>query len=232
MHPTSLKVAFCQAPTACVLVQDQESKLSLTAGVLQEKLATTKYGLLQQRFPHLNTLNGVQSVACFVWAAFLLLIFPPARDSKVAPITAYWLPGVTNSVGPACGFQALKNISYPAQVYTLYRLQCAFPAMRTIALLLHSDCTSHSILQVLAKSCKMVPVMIMGTLIGGKFYSALEYGCALVIAAGISLFATESSAKVVRKLAAPNAPLGYFLCLLNLTFDGYTNAAQVKNADT
>lgn len=82
-------------------------------------------------------------------------------------------------------------------------------------------------LQVLAKSCKMVPVMLMGTLIGGKFYSALEYGCALLIAAGISLFATQTSSKVVRKLAAPNAPLGYALCLLNLFFDGYTNAAQV-----
>ena len=74
----------------------------------------------------------------------------------------------------------------------------------------------------------MVPVMVMGTLIGGKYYSALEYGCALIIAAGISLFAQQSSAKVVRKLAAPNAPLGYFLCLVNLILDGYTNAAQVK----
>ena len=32
----------------------------------------------------------------------------------------------------------------------------------------------------------------------------------------------------VSKLAAPNAPLGYFLCFLNLTFDGYTNATQVS----
>lgn len=36
----------------------------------------------------------------------------------------------------------------------------------------------------------------------------------------------QSSAKVERRLAAPNAPLGYFLCLLNLAMDGYTNAAQ------
>ena len=82
--------------------------------------------------------------------------------------------------------------------------------------------------QVLAKSCKMIPVMVMGTLIGGKFYSALEYACALMIAAGISLFARQSSSKVTAKLAAPNAPLGYALCLVNLVFDGYTNAAQVQ----
>ncbi len=73
----------------------------------------------------------------------------------------------------------------------------------------------------------MIPVMLMGTLIGGKFYSTLEYGCAIMIAAGISLFARQSSSKVTSKLVAPNAPLGYGLCTLNLLFDGYTNAIQV-----
>ena len=86
----------------------------------------------------------------------------------------------------------------------------------------------HYFLQVLAKSCKMVPVMIMGTLIGGKFYSSLEYFCAGLIAAGISLFAQQSSKQVVRKLEAPNAPLGYTFCFLNLVLDGYTNAKQVQ----
>ena len=37
----------------------------------------------------------------------------------------------------------------------------------------------------------------------------------------------RSSSKVTRKLASPNAPLGYTLCLVNLVLDGYTNAAQV-----
>ena len=73
----------------------------------------------------------------------------------------------------------------------------------------------------------MIPVMVMGTLIGGKLYTSLEYGCAILIAAGISLFAKQSSSKVTAKLAAPNAPLGYSLCSLNLLFDGYTNAMQV-----
>ena len=81
---------------------------------------------------------------------------------------------------------------------------------------------------MLAKSCKMIPVMVMGTLIGGKLYTSLEYGCAILIAAGISLFAKQSSSKVTAKLAAPNAPLGYSLCCLNLVFDGYTNAMQAS----
>lgn len=47
-------------------------------------------------------------------------------------------------------------------------------------------------------------------------------------AAGVGLFGLKSSSKVTRKLAAPNAPLGYTLCLVNLVLDGYTNAAQVR----
>lgn len=73
----------------------------------------------------------------------------------------------------------------------------------------------------------MIPVMLMGTLIGGKRYSGLEYMCAMLIAAGISLFAHSSSGGG-RKLADPNAVLGYTLCLANLLLDGYTNAAQVS----
>ena len=125
----------------------------LTQGVLQESLATRKYGLLGHRFPELKALNGVQSAACFLWAFLLLAILqPPALDKKFPPFTVYWKPAVTNSIGPACGFEALKNISYPAQT--------------------------------LAKSSKMIPVMIMGTVLGGKVYSALEYACALLIAGG------------------------------------------------
>ena len=93
-------------------------------------------------------------------------------------------------------------------------------------LLPHTD-AKHAF-QVLAKSCKMLPVMIMGTLVGGKRYSSVEYTCALILAAGISLFAQKSSSKVDMKLYTPNAPLGYLLCLANLIFDGYTNVAQVR----
>lgn len=169
----------------------------LTQGFVQESLSTKRFGLDQERFPYLKALNGVQSVACFLWAGFILTVFSvfsKRQGTDRAPIHAYWKPGLTNSIGPACGFEALKNISYPAQV--------------------------------LAKSCKMLPVMLMGTLLGGKRYDMVEYLCAMLIAGGISLFAAQGSQKVASKLAAPNAPLGYALCLANLLFDGYTNATQ------
>ena len=33
-----------------------------------------------------------------------------------APWWSYWSAGITNTIGPAMGIQALKYISYPAQV--------------------------------------------------------------------------------------------------------------------
>lgn len=249
------------------------------------------------------------------------------------PFTAYWKAAVTNCVGPACGLQALKYISYPAQVGCLGRvdvaplrwrwLQCGAWLLSRLLLPWHMACPSPSRLhlhtstapqrppahlcaphaltlafsrQVLAKSSKMIPVMLMGTVLHGKRYSLLEYACCLAIsggrsslccgrrvpipradcgslrasllrlvsrqlrrcslgmqlaalrilppclparevapsafaphpAAGVGLFGMKSSSKVTRKLASPNAPLGYGLCLVNLVLDGYTNAAQVR----
>lgn len=43
-----------------------------------------------------------------------------------------------------------------------------------------------------------------------------------------SSLSVSADIQVTAKLAAPNAPLGYSLCSLNLIFDGYTNAMQVR----
>eukprot|EP00879_Flechtneria_rotunda_P006396 GHRR01006720.1.p1 GENE.GHRR01006720.1~~GHRR01006720.1.p1 ORF type:complete len:369 (+),score=67.39 GHRR01006720.1:115-1107(+) len=166
----------------------------LTQGIVSEHLQLAQYGASKQRFQNLETLNGAQSLVCFLWAYLILQSQREKCQQFLPPWTSYWRPALTNSIGPACGLIALKNISYPAQV--------------------------------LAKSCKMVPVMVMGTVLHGKRYSALEYLCMAMIGVGISMFACKSSSKVTAKLASPNAPLGYLLCFVNLTFDGYTNAFQ------
>lgn len=170
----------------------------ITQGIFQETLSTKKFGPDQTRFPHLATLNAFQSWACFLWAFFLLkiqsLLYKPNEKEFHPPFYAYWKAGFTNCVGPACGFQALYYISYPAQV--------------------------------LAKSSKMIPVMLLGTILHGKTYSLVEYLCVFMITAGVSIFASKSSSHAKQRLATPNAPLGYFLCFSNLLLDGYTNAAQ------
>ncbi|XP_047960030.1 UDP-galactose/UDP-glucose transporter 3-like [Salvia hispanica] len=163
-------------------------------GVLQETLSTKRFGLDGKRFEHLAFLNLAQSVVCLIWSFMMIMIWSDGGKSG-APWWSYWSAGITNTIGPAMGIEALKYISYPAQV--------------------------------LAKSSKMIPVMLMGALVYGIKYTVPEYVCSLLVAGGVSLFAlSKTSSKTISKLAHPNAPLGYGLCFLNLAFDGFTNATQ------
>jgi UDP-galactose transporter B1 len=171
----------------------------LTQGVVNEHLQLKRYGATGERFRDLEALNGAQALTCFVWAWLILqglLLTGRIKREGAAPWTAYWRPGITNCLGPACGMYALKNITYSAQV--------------------------------LAKSCKMVPVMLMGALLYKRHYSFVEYLCMLLIGVGVGAFAQKGSSKVAARLAAPNNMLGYSLCFVNLAFDGYTNAVQVR----
>ncbi|KAI3911767.1 hypothetical protein MKW92_012301 [Papaver armeniacum] len=166
----------------------------ITQGVLQETLSTKRFGPDGERFEHLSFLNLAQNVVCLVWS-FIMLKLWSGSSSGGAPWWSYWSAGITNTIGPAMGIEALKYISYPAQV--------------------------------LAKSSKMIPVMLMGTLVYGIKYTLPEYVCTFLVAGGVSVFAlAKTSSKTINKLAHPNAPLGYGLCFLNLTFDGFTNATQ------
>ncbi|CAB4295193.1 unnamed protein product [Prunus armeniaca] len=163
-------------------------------GVLQETLSTKRFGPDGNRFEHLAFLNLAQNVVCLIWSYIMIKLWN-SRNAGGAPLWTYWSAGITNTIGPAMGIEALKYISYPAQV--------------------------------LAKSSKMIPVMLMGTLVYKQRYSFPEYVCTLLVAGGVSIFALlKTSSKTISKLAHPNAPLGYGLCFLNLAFDGFTNATQ------
>jgi len=49
-----------------------------------------------------------------------------SRGSKGgAPWWTYWSAGITNTIGPAMGIEALKYISYPAQVLACFNLSCS-----------------------------------------------------------------------------------------------------------
>ncbi|KAE9454535.1 hypothetical protein C3L33_13561, partial [Rhododendron williamsianum] len=160
-------------------------------GVLQETVSTKRFGPDNLRFEHLAFLNLAQSVC----ACGTVIKLWSSSSNGGAPWWSYWSAGITNTIGPAMGIEALKYISYPAQV--------------------------------LAKSSKMIPVMLMGALVYGIRYSIPEYVCSLLVAGGVSVFAlSKTSSKTISKLAHPNAPLGYGLCFLNLAFDGFTNATQ------
>ncbi|KAJ8457953.1 hypothetical protein OPV22_030879 [Ensete ventricosum] len=194
-------------------------------GVLQETVSTKLFGPDGKRFEHLSFLNLAQNVVCFVWSLIMIKLWSRS-SSGGAPLWSYWSPSITNTIGPSMGIEALKYISYPAQNNDQLLLN-------GMSSKLQSSCAGglqigqFLAFQVLAKSTKMIPVMLMGTLVYGIKYSIPEYICTFLVAGGVSSFALlKTSSKTISKLAHPNAPLGYGLCFLNLAFDGFTNATQ------
>ncbi|GFY58171.1 solute carrier family 35 member B1 [Trichonephila inaurata madagascariensis] len=81
--------------------------------------------------------------------------------------------------------------------------------------------------QVVGKSCKPIPVMILGVLIGKKKYPLAKYFYVFMIVVGVCLFVYKD------KPATPEADegaallgMGEILLLISLTLDGITGAIQ------
>ena len=82
-------------------------------------------------------------------------------------------------------------------------------------------------LQTLGKCAKMIPVMVWGTMIMRKRYSGKDYGVALLVTAGCTLFLLTG--EIRSKHGGSNSSLyGILLMLGYLGFDGFTSTFQDK----
>ncbi|XP_037077319.1 solute carrier family 35 member B1-like isoform X2 [Pollicipes pollicipes] len=79
--------------------------------------------------------------------------------------------------------------------------------------------------QVVGKSCKPIPVMVLGVLLGAKQYPLRKYLFVLLIVVGVAMFMYRDSAPTVDTGAAG---LGEVLLLLSLAMDGLTGALQER----
>lgn len=75
--------------------------------------------------------------------------------------------------------------------------------------------------QVLSKACKVIPVMIMGTVVSKRTYPWHEYVTALMISVGISMFLLTSS-DAVRGEGTSTTFSGIIILVGYLTFDSFT----------
>jgi len=85
-------------------------------------------------------------------------------------------------------------------------------------------------IQVLAKSCKPVPVMLMGTLMG-KRYDLRKYMNVVMIVIGVALFmgsGDNSKGKDDEEKSSSSQFLGIILLFISLCFDGGTGAYEDK----
>ncbi|CAN7983772.1 unnamed protein product [Ixodes hexagonus] len=80
--------------------------------------------------------------------------------------------------------------------------------------------------QVVGKSCKPIPVMLLGVLIGGKRYSLSKYLSILVVVLGVALFIYKDGK--ASQTSQGLTGTGELLLLLSLTLDGLTGAVQER----
>lgn len=78
--------------------------------------------------------------------------------------------------------------------------------------------------QALAKSCKMIPVMIMGVFIRRKKYTLRDYVCVIVITAGIAVFQLGKGSN--KHAERENSTYGLLLLFTSLTLDGISGPKQ------
>ncbi|KAL4105664.1 hypothetical protein PRIC1_003724 [Phytophthora ramorum] len=97
------------------------------------------------------------------------------------------------------------------------------------------------ITRILGKSCKSIPVMMMGVLLGKK-YAFKKYVSVLVLSVGVAVFLLgtahekqhragkhhESHDSLPEQERTPNMVLGFSLLVLSLIFDGATGALEDK----
>jgi UDP-galactose transporter B1 len=97
------------------------------------------------------------------------------------------------------------------------------------------------ITRILGKSCKSIPVMIMGVLLGKK-YAFKKYVSVFVLSIGVAIFLlgtahekqhravqhNESHDSLPEQQRTPNMVLGFSLLVLSLIFDGATGALEDK----
>ncbi|KAG4080254.1 hypothetical protein HA402_010746 [Bradysia odoriphaga] len=78
--------------------------------------------------------------------------------------------------------------------------------------------------QVVGKSAKPIPVMILGVLIGNKKYDLKKYICIILIVIGVALFMYKDGK--VSSVKEETIGLGELLLFLSLSMDGLTGAIQ------
>jgi hypothetical protein len=130
----------------------------LTWGVLQEQIMTQSYGE-----------NPDGSQVYFTNSQYLVFV-----NRVLALVAAIVVIQLTRQ--PRTGVP-LYSYSF-ASMSNVMSSWCQYEALRYVSFPT----------QVLAKSSKIIPVMIMGKFVQNKTYPAYEYYCAIILSMGVSLF--------------------------------------------
>ena len=179
----------------------------LSWAVLQERITTTPYGPSSspEVFRYPIFLNTVQSIFAAL-VGYIYLFLTTFSTSGLPPI----IPTVN---------------ALPSLVLVAVTSSLASPF--GYASLKHIDYITF----ILAKSCKLLPVMALHLTIFRRRYPLYKYAVVALVTAGVAIF-TLHHPSVSKKSASKkmevdrNNSWGLFLLSINLLFDGLTNSTQ------
>lgn len=175
---------------------------SLTWGVLQERITTTNYGTKThpEVFKYPVVLNTIQSVFAAI-LGYIYILFTRASPTD--------LP-----VFPS------KRIFWPL---SLVAVTSAMASPFGYASLQHVDYITF----ILAKSCKLLPVMFLHVALYRRKYPFYKYAVVALVTSGVAIFTLHQSEGSKKKKGAESSSLyGLMLLGINLLFDGLTNSTQ------
>ncbi|PRT54875.1 UDP-galactose transporter 1 [Wickerhamiella sorbophila] len=171
----------------------------LTWAVLQERIATTSYGLDNRVFRAAHVINGTQNLlACVSGILFLSYKRWTGDKRAAAPLipsrevaSKYLLVAACQALSSPFAYASLKYVDY--------------------------------LTMLLAKSCKLLPVMAVSLLLYRTHYPAYKYAVVLLITAGVCLFSVMQPSS---KQSTSSEIRGIALLGANLFLDGLYNTTQ------
>ncbi|KAK5173905.1 UDP-galactose transporter [Saxophila tyrrhenica] len=173
----------------------------LTWGVLQERITTTNYGTESKPeiFKYPVVMNTVQSTfAALLGYIYILFTRKSSTDLPVFP---------SKGIVWALGLVAVTS---------------AMSSPFGYASLQHVDYITF----ILAKSCKLLPVMFLHVTLYRKKYPFYKYAVVALVTAGVAIFTLHQSGGKKKKGGDGNSLYGLMLLGINLLFDGLTNSTQ------
>ncbi|KAL8771069.1 MAG: hypothetical protein Q9194_004996, partial [Teloschistes cf. exilis] len=177
----------------------------LSWAILQERIFTTPYGpaTSPSKFEYSVFLNTIQS--SFAALSGYIYLLTSSRSSTTIP-----------SIFPS------TRILFPL---TLVAITSSLASPFGYASLAHIDYITY----ILAKSCKLLPVMFLHLTIFRKRYPLYKYLVVFLVTAGVAVFTLyhpSTSKKSSSSKNANNSLWGLSLLGINLLFDGLTNSTQ------
>ncbi|KAI9721874.1 MAG: UDP-galactose transporter [Chrysothrix sp. TS-e1954] len=176
----------------------------LSWALLQERITTTSYGppAAPEVFTYSVFLNTVQSFFAFL-IGYIYLSYSSRSTSK------------TPSIFPS---RAILSPLLLVSVTSSLASPFGYASLKHVGYITF----------ILAKSCKLLPVMALHVSVFRKSYPFYKYAVVALVTAGVAIFTLQhpSSSKKSATPTSGNVSWGIFLLSINLLFDGLTNSTQ------